>query len=475
MKRMMTACLCVACLLLMAGACAESNGRTVTITYSPRPRIIPTPAPTAAVADTPSPAPVAQEEAETIEIPVIRRRAPLELSERIAARRAAQATPTDLATGTDLEQPVAEDLTMQCVINGYTTAQHLDKMRDGKYSTYWNSQLINGAHQVTIVPPTGKRVYGVVVKWRSNPMPFAVQVENEEGEWVTVARSEAKFNEQYLAVPGVDEFRIVNADNPRVKLQICELTIIGEGALPENVHVWQEPPAEVDMMLIAGHPDDEVLWFGGLLPYYAGERQKSVLVVTAAYNIYYRKLELLDCLWTCGVRIYPHFLNYEDFVTSDVYYTINRWGSSRCYHDFTILYRRYRPLVVVLQDSKGEYGHGIHKAVSRLGQLAVGYAADPQKYPTEQEKYPVWDVPKVYVHLYAENQITMDWHQPLSRFGGMTAQDVAREAYKCHVSQQHKEYYSVQDGGPYDNELFGLFHTVVGPDVAKNDLFENLE
>ena len=67
----------------------------------------------------------------------------------------------------------------------------------------------------------------------------------------------------------------------------------------------------------------------------------------------------------------------------------------------------------------------------------------------------------------------MDWWQPLSAFGGMTAQDVAREAFLCHKTQQDRGW-AVLDGGELDNSLFGLYHTTVGPYVAGGDMFENL-
>ena len=389
-----------------------------------------------------------------------------------------EASGTDLA-GIELPEPEplpeAEDLTAECLINGYHISQHLDKMRDNKYSTYWESTPINGVHSVEIVPPEGKPVYGITVKWRSDPVKAAVQCLDADGNWQTVGTTAGHFNEEYLALPGIGTFRIVNAASERKKLLICEIRIIGKGSLPSFVHIWEKPVQNMDLMLIAGHPDDEILWFGGLLPYYAGERGKKVLVVTAAYNIFYRKLELLDCLWTCGIHYYPHFLGYTDMVTSNVNYVINQWGGNRCYRDVTQLLRRYRPKVLVLQDINGEYGHGIHKAVTRLGMAAVGYADDPSRYMNEKVTYATYNVPKVYIHLWKENQITMNWHVPLAHFGGRTAQDVAREAYKCHTSQQHKSYYSVKDGGEFNNALFGLWHTTVGPDVAGNDLFEHLE
>ena len=35
--------------------------------------------------------------------------------------------------------------------------------------------------------------------------------------------------------------------------------------------------------------------------------------------------------------------------------------------------------------------------------------------------------------------------------------------------------WEVWDGGQWDNSLFGLWHSTVGEDVQKNDMFENIE
>ena len=136
------------------------------------------------------------------------------------------------------------------------------------------------------------------------------------------------------------------------------------------------------------------------------------------------------------------------------------------------LIRQYKPDVVMLHDVDGEYGHTAHMAFSWLGQQGVERAADAAEHPESAENWGVWDVPKTYIHLWPENQLRMDWHQPLSAFGGKTGLEMAAEGFACHASQQ--ERWRVQDGGEWDNALFGLWRTTVGPDVEKNDLFENI-
>ena len=82
-------------------------------------------------------------------------------------------------------------------------------------------------------------------------------------------------------------------------------------------------------------------------------------------------------------------------------------------------------------------------------------------------------VKKLYVHLWEENQVRYDWLKPLPFFGGKDGLTVATEALAFHVSQTKKGW-QMEDGGPYDNALFGLQYTVVGQDTGL-DMMENVE
>jgi hypothetical protein len=67
----------------------------------------------------------------------------------------------------------------------------------------------------------------------------------------------------------------------------------------------------------------------------------------------------------------------------------------------------------------------------------------------------------------------MDWQKPLASFSGKTAIRVAEEAFKMHVSQQKGEH-NMENVAQYDSSLFGLYHSAAGPDIMKDDFFENL-
>ena len=92
---------------------------------------------------------------------------------------------------------------------------------------------------------------------------------------------------------------------------------------------------------------------------------------------------------------------------------------------------------------------------------------------------------KLYLHMYDQNAIEMDWDQPLSAFGGLTGYQVAEAGYQQHVSQHEAgqknpetgkfEYFIVEPReSKYSCYRFGLAYTVVGYDVNGNDFFENI-
>lgn len=364
----------------------------------------------------------------------------------------------------------ATDITVRCLFDGRGGKNQF--ICDQKYSTVWKSSKRDGIHALTITAPEKETVGGLLIRWGDAPQAADVQARAADGGWLTVAHGGADFYAQYIAVPGLTECRVIASGDPGQPLQIADITVITPGSLPNDIQVWEKAGDKVDMMLITAHPDDEVLWFGGLIPYYAGERGKRALVVCATTKHAYRRLELLDCLWTCGNHIQPVFCDLPDYVGKSFDWLLKAWDYDALLERYTALYRQYKPDVVVLQDIKGESGHNGHRAMSKVGRACAPLAADPAMYPASVQKYGVWDIPKVYVHLYAENEIRMDWNLPLPAFGGMSAQDVARLGFAKQVSQtgNHK----LKDGGLYDNALFGLYRTRVGLDVKKNDLFEHI-
>ena len=286
---------------------------------------------------------------------------------------------------------------------------------------------------------------------------------------------------------------------------IGELYVFSEGELPSWVQIWQPPCRQADLLLVSSHSDDEQLFFAGVLPYYAVERELNVQVAYVVQHFeangvadHQRPHEQLDGLWTVGVRHYPVMSRFPDLYAESknrdtaLSQALSVYESAGyAYEDFvdylTWCIRRFQPLVVVSHDLNGEYGHGTHVLCAAALGDALTRAADPAQDQETAEEYGVWQVEKTYLHLYPENQIVMDWDTPLESLGGRTPFEVTQEGFGCHKSQHWTWFYRWIYGtsaAPIDQAakvasyspcLYGLYDTQVGPDTVGGDFFENVE
>lgn len=273
---------------------------------------------------------------------------------------------------------------------------------------------------------------------------------------------------------------------------LYELSAFSSGELPDTVQRWEEPKdGETDLVLFSAHCDDEHLFFAGILPYYAGERNYQVQLVYLTNHVaaggYERMHEALDGLWTAGVHNYPIWGEYYDYPVENIgdayrYFNAYGWPEEHMVGFAVEQLRRLKPTVAVGHDFNGEYGHGQHMVWADVLAKASEASGDAAQYPESAETYGAWDVPKTYIHLYEENPIVMDWDQPLNAFEGKTAWEVSMKAYRCHASQiadlQVADWYFADNATAasvvyYSPREYGLYRTTVGEDVKKNDFFEN--
>ena len=260
---------------------------------------------------------------------------------------------------------------------------------------------------------------------------------------------------------------------------LCEVYLYTEGAAPENVQIWQPPCDIADILVFPTHSDDDTLFFGPLIAYYTIEKQLNVqtafMVLHAAQP--YRVHERLNGLWEMGIRNYPILYNAPDAGIHDFWESMS-WYSGSKIPDWQVeQIRRFRPLVVVGHDLNGEYGNGGHKVNAYYLVRAIEYAADPEQYPESAEVYGVWDTPKLYIHLYPENEWYFDVNTPMENDPqGRTPFEVAEDAYAHHKSQ-HQWGFRVQqddDYRIYDCRPFGLYRSLVGEDTTA-DVMENID
>ena len=368
----------------------------------------------------------------------------------------------------------APDITGLCKFNAGSGRKTFAKCKDRDYKTYWKTD--NGKKcYVEVTVPAGQNASGVMVQWYEHPHAWGLQIKDEKGNWTDAGHTDGNYLAEYLPLPeGTTLFRVANAPGEKRHFNMTELRIYGTGELPAEVQQWQSSAGKADLMLLVAHSDDEVLWFGGALPRYAGEEGKACQVCMMVPSMPYRRLELLDSLWTCGVKNYPVWGSFKDAFSFTLTKQYKHWSKNRVYETVTGWIRQFQPDVLLTHDLQGEYGHGAHRVCADAVMHCLESAADENKYSKSAKAYGTWNTPKCYIHLWKENPVDMDWRQPLDAFGGKTGFDVAEDAFRCHVSQQKTDYH-VEDWGPWDNSLFGLYRSLVGPDQEKNDFFENLE
>lgn len=356
----------------------------------------------------------------------------------------------------------AAELTSRCAFSFAPGSKGRDTMRDNSYLTYYTGKYLE------VTAPAAEPCYGVYLCFAGREAPFRVEEKNAQGVWETVAQDNRCYANSYVALPGLTHFRIVPAAGDTVS--IAEISLLGAGEKPGWVQDWRPFEGKADLLVLSAHADDELLFFGGVIPYYAGEMQKRVIVCYLTDQTSCRRNELLDGLWLCGVREYPNMGVFKDIKNDSLGDSYGFWGEKPVVEYVTGLFRRYRPEVVVTHDRRGEYGHGAHRVCADAAIKAFALAADETSQPGVGE---AWQVKKLYLHLYPENAVTMDWRQPLNAFSGRTAFDVAKAAFDCHASQKSNGLI-VQDDGPYANNRFGLYATTVGTDSTGQDFFEHV-
>ena len=263
-------------------------------------------------------------------------------------------------------------------------------------------------------------------------------------------------------------------------VRIKEIFLFNE-TLPNWVQTWNQPLDKADILLFSTHSDDEHLFFAGLIPSMIASGKNIQVVYLTHHNDNPKRLdEQLNGLWAVGLRNYPVLGAFPDAYSE----SLNGATTNLSYAGFSLddvinfqidIIKRFKPLVVVNHDEAGEYSHGQHILNTHALKEALNLLED--EYKPE----------KVYLHLYEENPITMNYDIPLEYYNGMTAYEVSKLGYAEHDSQQYtwftdwlkgknNEYTKATDIKTYSPTKFGLYYSKNGNyETLDNDLFYDVE
>lgn len=375
--------------------------------------------------------------------------------------------------------------TLQCFAEGQPAAQPLQSeitIQDPAGVSYNHKQLLDGRTATKLELPgrtemtihTQEKIRGIYLIWDKPPGLWALQAEEATRTSMYLQGENGWIHEYVELSEPASDLTLVMPDSP---VLLCELSLYGQGVLPDSVQVWEPPYSDADMLLLPTHADDEHLFFGGTMPYYAGELGYKVQVayLTNHWAEPYRSHELLNGLWTVGIRAYPVISDFPDYYSDSLEHAKGLYDLDQMFAFQTGLLRRFKPEVVIGHDIQGEYGHGVHMLNAWVLQQAVTLAAQESYLPEQIREWGAFQTSKVYLHLYPENPLLMDWNIPLKAFGGRTAFEMTEAGFAQHLSQQ--QYFSVRTDGVYDCRAFGLYYTNVGEDSADQspDFFQNIE
>lgn len=360
-----------------------------------------------------------------------------------------------------LADEAASEITLNCNISSEHNPDDIRLIYDGKGSTAWSA-----ADGTVISVESSEPIGSLYIEWNTPPDNWAAAAPDGQSR-----TSSSGFLHDYAEFD--DNIMSLNIYIYGKNAELSELYIYGKGETPATVQKWDRPLDKADMLLVSTHADDEHLFFGGTMPLYAGELGKKVQVAYLTRHEVNRTHELLNGLWTVGIRNYPLISDFADQYADSLDAAKNLYDENEILDFQVMLLRRFKPDVVIGHDLNGEYGHGVHMLNAETLCRALDISGDPSQFPETAESYGTWEVQKCYLHLYAEGEIIMDWSIPLESFGGRTAFEMAEAGFSCHKSQQ--EFFQVSDSLGYMGcRRFGLYKTTVGPDTGKGDFFENV-
>lgn len=347
----------------------------------------------------------------------------------------------------------------QAIMDGFSlrhgNSDYVSPLMDALLST--RVSLVDVPLEITSSQPIG----GVYLIWYQPPDCYTL---TWPGGSLT---QEQAFLHTYIPLPEATTQLTIQGGGDLGQIQLYT-----PGSVPDGVQAWQPPLEQADILAFPTHSDDDALFFGALLSRCAMDEG---LTVQTAFLIDHadiiRSHERLNGLWEMGVRNYPVIAPFTDF------YTLNL-QTALAYHqrmEEDILgwqveqIRKFQPLVILGHDLQGEYGHGQHQVNAYYLTQAVELAAQADAYPLSAQAYGTWDTPKLYLHMYEENQLLLDVDTPLvSDSQGRTPFEVAAAAYRCHRTQQGTGFYVCRDQGwrRSDCRLWGLYRSLVGNQEA---------
>lgn len=224
----------------------------------------------------------------------------------------------------------------------------------------------------------------------------------------------------------------VTVSFPQKECCVSELAVYGEGELPASVQRWEAPLESPAFLLVCGYPGDELLYFGGLIPYCVSNGIPFDIVYIASYDRE-RTEEALQALWSLGVENEPVFLGCGNRHNRDVSYLLVNWKEKRTAAALAATVDSIAPYVIVTFPETGETdrlfdfkdGWGKQRSFGEAQTAAAGRIAGLAMQQRREDG--LVDIP-VLVKTDGAG-MTVPVSDALGAYGDRSGTEVARETY----------------------------------------------
>ena len=240
-----------------------------------------------------------------------------------------------------------------------------------------------------------KPMYGIYIRWGSTVSPYTLHYNAQ-----TEKHGENGFLHDYVALKEPAKSVEIRIEKD---VYVSEIDAYSDGTLPADVQVWKPALKEADILVFSTHADDEILFFGGVLAQYGGQEKRKVQV---AYMCEFwstepvREHEKLDGLWASGIRNYPVCMNFYDYYSKTLDKAKSQYDFKKLTKSVCEVVRRFKPLVIVTHDIKGEYGHGGHMILNAAVQEVIEHSMEADYQSDSAKKYGTWYGMRVNIYCF---------------------------------------------------------------------------
>ena len=365
-------------------------------------------------------------------------------------------------------------MTKYCNIKTSNPNYNISNIIDSSYNNN-NNCFNNGT--IIIKVPDSKIIDGILLKFYYPDNNYSIKSYSQNGTLLNYFNglNYNMFHKYFKLNYDTKEVLIFLYTNYPNYIGICTLRIYEMDKVGISVERWK-PTEKCDLMVISAHRDDELLFFGGTIPYYSFVKKKKTCTVYMCGEDIRRIREAHASQWSMGINNYPIFMGFVGGFHNGINGTINDWGGEEIVLSKIVeKIRKYKPDVIVTHDFEGEYGHPTHKTVPYLVVKAINLVGEKNKFIDTYKKYGIHEVKKLYIHLYKKNQVILNWNNREESLYNKTPFEVACIGYDKYYSQHNIFGMSFERVTKFPNNQYGLFYSKVGSDIKKDDFFENIQ